>query len=272
MKSVLYGIIISIHAPREGGDGNLVCNFGQLGYFNPRPPRGGRHKAKRRSRTPPARFQSTPPARGATTITGYYVWYTYISIHAPREGGDSFLFCFIFLCFDFNPRPPRGGRRSTEQRTQEKLYFNPRPPRGGRLIETIIINTDGDFNPRPPRGGRLLAKWYKKKEQLFQSTPPARGATTVITISILLICHFNPRPPRGGRLSFRVCDYIRGIFQSTPPARGATTVSRTLTTVLVISIHAPREGGDYNAHGCYRPCNISIHAPREGGDKVARTV
>ena len=33
-------------------------------------------------------FQSTPPARGATSITGYNVWYTYISIHAPREGGD----------------------------------------------------------------------------------------------------------------------------------------------------------------------------------------
>ena len=57
---------ISIHAPREGGDSNFLmiattCHL----------------------------FQSTPPARGATTITGFNVWYTYISIHAPREGGDS---------------------------------------------------------------------------------------------------------------------------------------------------------------------------------------
>ncbi len=37
-------ITISIHAPREGGD--LIC-FPQTAnglYFNPRPPRGGRHQ------------------------------------------------------------------------------------------------------------------------------------------------------------------------------------------------------------------------------------
>ena len=34
-------------------------------------------------------------------------------------------------------------------------------------------------------------------------------------------------------------------FQSTPPARGATTVCQQRYTGQTISIHAPREGGDY---------------------------
>ena len=35
-----------------------------------------------------------------------------ISIHAPREGGDSMLESVTRVPKDFNPRPPRGGRRA----------------------------------------------------------------------------------------------------------------------------------------------------------------
>ena len=34
------------------------------------------------------RFQSTPPARGATGVHGHDLFFGHISIHAPREGGD----------------------------------------------------------------------------------------------------------------------------------------------------------------------------------------
>ena len=62
----LTGDIISIHAPREGGDG------GYVGI-------GASDKA----------FQSTPPARGATPhLTQGPPTIRIISIHAPREGGD----------------------------------------------------------------------------------------------------------------------------------------------------------------------------------------
>ena len=33
---------ISIHAPREGGDDQRIFDGGVSVYFNPRPPRGGR--------------------------------------------------------------------------------------------------------------------------------------------------------------------------------------------------------------------------------------
>ena len=59
-------IIISIHAPREGGDGEMT--FKQAATLL---------------------FQSTPPARGATAHKAAQLIGAGISIHAPREGGDS---------------------------------------------------------------------------------------------------------------------------------------------------------------------------------------
>ena len=57
--------VISIHAPREGGD----CSAAALALCC-------------------VRFQSTPPARGATIIAIGPPKLSCISIHAPREGGD----------------------------------------------------------------------------------------------------------------------------------------------------------------------------------------
>ena len=59
-------MMISIHAPREGGDGDVDWSKYNHKHFNPRPPRGGRHQHTIRD-----------------TVAGA------ISIHAPREGGDS---------------------------------------------------------------------------------------------------------------------------------------------------------------------------------------
>ena len=42
-----------------------------------------------------------------------------------------------------------------------------------------------------------------------------------------------------------------------------------LLTSLGISIHAPREGGDYAVIRPPKTQSISIHAPREGGDENA---
>ena len=58
-------VMISIHAPREGGDGRRDDADADPGDFNPRPPRGGRRGG----------FVRLPTEDG-------------ISIHAPREGGD----------------------------------------------------------------------------------------------------------------------------------------------------------------------------------------
>ena len=56
---------ISIHALREEGDRSPVSFLQPHPYFNPRPPRGGRHKHQSKLRWC-VKFQSTPSARRAT--------------------------------------------------------------------------------------------------------------------------------------------------------------------------------------------------------------
>ena len=128
--------IISIHAPREGGDDLHLFDGAEHGNFNPRPPRGGRPFAEMLSPLSVSTFQSTPPARGATTG---------IVSMVPSEE-------------NFNPRPPRGGRRWLLPNYPQLRNFNPRPPRGGRPLRRPQGRVHVHFNPRPPRGGRLGGK------------------------------------------------------------------------------------------------------------------
>ena len=134
--------------------------------------------------TPLMEFQSTPPARGATSCGSFLKPKTSISIHAPREGGDKI----------------------------------------------------GRHKPTVP--------------DTFQSTPPARGATDLAAL-------------RPGNVR----------FQSTPPARGATSNANLMgNPIFLISIHAPREGGDGGILDLVGDYAISIHAPREGGDCTGRYI
>ena len=59
--------IVSIHAPRVGGDGTVVVSVSVS-----------------------LLFQSTPPAWGATQQIAHGNGGEWVSIHAPRVGGDDF--------------------------------------------------------------------------------------------------------------------------------------------------------------------------------------
>ena len=105
------GALISIHALREEGD-RLSHSFGSKKiHFNPRPPRGGRpFGGEGGTRTHVlisihALREEGDPLPGATGCTGV------ISIHALREEGDLRVMMIISVFLNFNPRPPRGGRR-----------------------------------------------------------------------------------------------------------------------------------------------------------------
>ncbi len=196
-----------------------------------------------------------------------------ISIHAPREGGDQILACSPALIADFNPRPPRGGRRLTSWNCGRLPIFQSTPPARGatilgqlaRMAYPISIHAPregGDLSiskfkdilnkisiHAPREGGRRQATALRHFPPLFQSTPPARGATILRTTATSM-----------------------SLFQSTPPARGATLYPFFLSRDMAISIHAPREGGDSTGRQNLGGCNISIHAPREGGDLRAGLV
>ena len=167
-------------------------------YFNPRLPRERRLKqhplftaAFRFQSTPPAReatsrqhwlfefveFQSTPPAREATYDIDLIVNMDNISIHASRERGDTAV------------RFVRGCLRISIHASRER----------GDSSGSGIRTTHGHFNPRLPRERRHPTRTINPAPVIFQSTPPAREATFSYHI-----------------LSFSL------IFQSTPPAREAT--------------------------------------------------
>ena len=166
--------------------------------------------------------------------------------------------------------------------------FNPRPPRGGRRGQRRPCAGHHDFNPRPPRGGRR-PRWCRTLRRYgFQSTPPARGATVeglrergMVEISIHAPreggdpdrplyppggSHFNPRPPRGGRLSCSYAPFELHLFQSTPPARGATRKKKTKHVQRDFNPRPPRGGRRGTVTASSVTAGISIHAPREGGD------
>ena len=78
---------ISIHAPREGGDDEIIANAAQY-FISIHAPREGGDCLRTWGHLANKKFQSTPPARGATKQS-------YLS--KPVNS-------------NFNPRPPRGGR------------------------------------------------------------------------------------------------------------------------------------------------------------------
>ncbi len=100
-------------------------------------------------------FQSTPPVWGATYYDLPQKLSSYISIHAPRVGGDAISLNFSkFHCISIHA-PRVGGDQGLSPPCQPFGHFNPRPPCGGRLYLS---------------GDRCLPR-------KFQSTPPVWGAT-----------------------------------------------------------------------------------------------
>ncbi len=124
---------VSIHAPRAGRDSCMTAASAEGRCFNPRAPRGARHIIK--GYTGGIRpFQSTRPARGATSSRAFLtLWPAFqstrpargatgwnyaprlahrVSIHAPRAGRDHQSFPRHIRQRRFNPRAPRGARPS----------------------------------------------------------------------------------------------------------------------------------------------------------------
>ena len=145
-------------------------------HFNPRPPRGGRRIASYPAGTD-IRFQSTPPARGATSASSSPIGVTTdfnprpprggrpfdasnhycivdISIHAPREGGDCLFLRLILSLGIFQSTPPA---------------------RGATLCFCAGVPVFFDFNPRPPRGGRLTQREGKKRQHQISIHAPREG-------------------------------------------------------------------------------------------------
>ena len=141
--------------PPRGGRRLLQPLQGELyGHFNPRPPRGGRLQIF--TRLPfTLKFQSTPPARGATTPARNFGRRPGISIHAPREGGDIVgILGHVGLAISIHA-PREGGDTILHAADAKAIQFQSTPPARGATARSAGASWRGwNFNPRPPRGGR----------------------------------------------------------------------------------------------------------------------
>ena len=173
----------------------------------------------------PFMFQSTHPARGATgNLCLRCPVCDEVSIHAPREGCDMRSPSVPTRSLCFNPRTPRGVRRTVSTLViQLPSSFNPRTPRGVRRTSSCILLIKFLFqSPHPARGATALVLLLGQGLLIFQSTHPARGATSGILPTSIPSSHFNPRTPRGVRQRYGYDVQAMTQFQSPHPARGAT--------------------------------------------------
>ena len=212
------------------------------------------------TRTPRAKsFQSTLPARGATTFASQRVQAasyfnprsphgerpctladvvrgTAISIHAPRTGSDGPPGRTTALRSDFNPRSPHGERRRFQICSPPLGAISIHAPRTGSDAErqsTAYPQTI--ISIHAPRTGSDLAI--------------ATGQKVTVAISI-------HAPRTGSDRQTRKRFFLASRFQSTLPARGATQPHGANAPQFGISIHAPRTGSDErpqpaDAHGSH---------------------
>jgi len=171
----------------------------------------------------------------------------------------------------FNPRAPRGARRSSwrgkgsqqlvsihaprEGRDRASLTyptrprgFNPRAPRGARRSASAGWLASSCFNPRAPRGARLSGATSSTLHQVSIHAPREGRDRLSLSRRLLPSC-FNPRAPRGARPSAVAIKVANREFQSTRPARGATENGSAGSLSARVSIHAPREGRDARRPG-----------------------
>ena len=194
-------IVISIHALREEGDNcSGLYTLPQLLFLSTPSAR----RATRLARlwyTDCAKFLSTPSARRATRCHPLEDHGGGISIHALREEGDPSNRIGIIRGWGFLSTP--SARRATLQPAAPGTClcdFYPRPPRGGRpssdnldIVDVGIsihaLREEGDRQREPQRPVQPISIHALREEGDPSPRPAKRWSTG----------YFYPRPPRGGR-------------------------------------------------------------------------
>ena len=168
---------ISTHALREEGDANSLRFSLNAFIFLPTPSVRRATPLTRRSNGSADIFLPTPSARRATC------WRSRISCTTSN----------------FYPRPPRGGRRVSENREDIEAKFLPTPSARRATRSILSRSTSTEFLPTPSArratavGAQTLLSMVISTHALREEgdTPDGWTATT--------LPNFYPRPPRGGR-------------------------------------------------------------------------
>ena len=146
-KQLIFNTI-SIPALREEGDRWAVIEMVASYDFYPRPPRGGRRALARKAALD-MRFLSPPSARRATTTRPLRS--TLVSFLSPPSARRATLFLQIILrLFRISiPALREEGDISSINYPEGTANFYPRPPRGGRLTSNLLTTMPALFLSPP---------------------------------------------------------------------------------------------------------------------------
>ena len=141
---------------------------------------------------------------------------------------------------NFYPRPPRGGRPSSNTPNSRTSRFLSTPS-ARRATGLLIAPTRClcNFYPRPPRGGRRTDK----------ARHCQAGAISIHALR------------EEGDTSGTMGGTITALFLSTPSARRATNAILEQSGDIQISIHALREEGDALSSRSYRSATKFLSTP-----------
>ena len=215
-------------------------------------------------------FQSTLPARGATTFDISAAAGELISIHAPCTGSDAIAECTCAQCGAFQSTlPARGATGVVHQALKpQKAISIHAPCTGSDLSHFALYNSLSNFNPRSLHGERRLHAKALFCPTAFQSTLPARGATFRCLRCCLSLCISIHAPCTGSDSFFSQNATSRSLFQSTLPARGATLTARRTRSSTAFQSTLPARGATVASFLQVKRSAISIHAPCTGSDRA----
>ena len=195
-------VIVSIHAPRAEGD-SAVRQRALRDVVSIHAPRAEGDRSRPASSGGSPRFQSTPPARRATSGRYGSDAGVSVSIHAPRAEGDAKPTPAPVPANWFQSTPP--ARRATPSFVfaREPAGFQSTPPArratGGRAFGLSL--SLGEFQSTPPRGGRPGPRGMCRRRAHVSIHAPRAEGDSRWTAPARCPGSFNPRPPRGGRRS-----------------------------------------------------------------------
>ena len=234
---------ISIHASREGSDRTADSSLQEGRYFNPRFPRGKRRRPSVNVR-PGGRFQSTLPAREATTLSLRIL--IVLTFQSTLPVGEA--------TFRQGPHGADPGFQSTLPVGEATLYGH--NPAGKREFQSTL--PVGEATPL----FTILYSCVLISIHASRGGSDGAGEATSLNLS-----NFNPRFPWGKRPHYAAYKRFWEQFQSTLPVGEATIRNVFLHADDLISIHASRGGSDFNANPfIINLIGISIHASRGGSD------
>ena len=171
------GVLISIHAPREGSDKRIKRKPAHL-LISIHAPREGSDQGQLARRGSLVQFLSTLPARGATH-SGYLgrLARGYFYPRSPRGERPSAIFVWLFQVLFLSTLPARGATDATACKVTEILFLSTLPARGATATGSSTPRRRRFLSTLPARGATAPPRRLVPVGTIFLSTLPARGAT-----------------------------------------------------------------------------------------------